>query len=87
MYPQSLSCSLAVSLFICHTVLQRDLADMQLLVRAKMETMQKVFGQGLLMANIYHFDVTVAKRCWSVGCVCANVRIHMHLFHICQISL
>lgn len=43
--------------------MQRDLADMQLLVRLKMETTEKAFAQGLLMANIYHYDVTTANSC------------------------
>lgn len=55
-----------------------DLADMQLLAWVKMETAQKVFGQGLLMASIYHFDMSMAKRlvCPACLCKCAN----MHVF-------
>lgn len=39
---------------------------MQLLLLLRMETTQKVFGQGLLMANIYHSDMTTASSCWCV---------------------
>lgn len=66
----SCSLSLCVSLFISHTVLQQDLADMQLLVQLKMETTQKVFGQRLLMANIYQFHKTTACVMSSVSDVC-----------------
>lgn len=37
-----------------------NLADMQPQVWFKMETTQNVFSQGLLMANIYHFDMSMA---------------------------